>query len=254
VQTATDLCTNYLIFDNSQPPFDELEVREAFTRAIDKERYNNIVTDGKGVIANGLYPPGLPGYSPDVLPIPFDPDQARAALASSSYGGPEALPEIVLTTQGEGGDLFPSDAILLLMWEEVLGVKVVVELINYDSFLDEIYAGNHGQIIPLGWCADYPDPENFADFLFHTGADQNLAGYSNPDLDVMLEEARSMVDVADRLALYQEIEQVIIDDMPVAFLAHSRPYYLITKPYVNGFRTSPIGVAQLMNVTIDREK
>ena len=254
LQTARELCTTYVIFDNTQPPFDELEVREAFAKAIDRDRYNDVVTDGQGVIANGLYPPGLPGYNQDVRGIPFDPDQARAALASSSYGGAEGLPEIVLTTQGEGGDLYPSDAILLQMWEEVLGVKVVVEQINYESYLDEIYAGNHGQIIPLGWCADYPDPENFADFLFHSGADQNLAGYSNPDLDVLLEEARSMADVGERLALYQEIEQIIIDELPVAFLAHSRPYYLITKPYVDGYRTSPIGASQLMNVSIDRDE
>jgi ABC-type transport system substrate-binding protein len=139
------------------------------------------------------------------------------------------------------------------MWEEVLGVNVVVELIDYNSYLDQIHAGNHGQIIPLGWCADYPDPENFADFLFYSGAEQNLSGYSNPELDGMLENARSMTDIAARLALYQEIEQIIIDDMPVAFLAHSRPYYLVTKPYVQGYKTGPIGVAQLMNVSILRD-
>lgn len=254
VQTTSDLCTYQVTFDVTRPPFDELEVREAFTKAIDKDRYNDVVDEGKGVIANGLYPPGLPGFNPDVRSIPFDPDQARAALESSSYGGPEALPEIVLTTAGEGGDLYVSDAILLQMWEEVLGVTIVVEQIDYESYIDEIYAGNHGHIVTDGWCADYPDPENFADFLFHTGVEQNLSGYSNPELDVMLETARSMTDVDARLALYQEIEQIIIDDMPVAFLVHDRPFYLITKPYVSGFKTSLIGVAQLMNVSIVRDE
>jgi oligopeptide transport system substrate-binding protein len=175
-------------------------------------------------------------------------------LASSTYGGPEGLPEIVFTTSGEGGDLYPSDAILLQMWEEVLGVSIVVEQINYDSYLDEIHAGNHGHIIPLGWCADYPDPENFADLLFHTGFEQNLSGYSNSELDGLLETARSLTDINARLALYQEIEQIIVDDMPVAFLAHARPYYLVTKPYVQGIESSPIGVAQMMNVSILRQE
>ena len=254
VQSATELCTYYTLFDTTRPPFDDIKVREAFTKAIDKDRYNDVVYEGNGVIANGLYPPGLPGYTTDAQSIPFDPDQAQAALASSSYGGPDDLPEIVLTTSGEGGDLYPSDAILIQMWEEVLGVSIVVEQINYESYFDEIYAGNHGQIIPLGWCADYPDPENFADILFHTGAEQNLSEYSNPELDALLEEARSMTDVADRMALYQEIEQTIIDDMPAIFLAHSRPYYLVTKPYVSGYKVSPIGVSQLMNVSINRDE
>jgi oligopeptide transport system substrate-binding protein len=254
VQPVAGLCTSYVVYDVTQPPFDEFLVREAFTKAIDKDRFNDVVEEGKGVIANGVYPPGLPGFNPNVQPIPFNPDEARASLDASSFGGPDGLPEIVLTIAGEGGDLYPADAILLQMWEEVLGITIVVEQIDYESFYDEIYAGNHGQLMSLGWCADYPDPENFADLLFHSGSEQNLSGYSNSELDALLETARSMTDVEARLALYQEIEQLIIDDMPVVFLKHTRPYYLVTKPYVHGFVTNPIGVAQLMNVSIVRDE
>lgn len=140
------------------------------------------------------------------------------------------------------------------MWKEVLGVNIVVEQINFESYFDEIYSDNHGQLLSTGWCADYPDPENFADLLFHSDGEQNLGGYTNAELDTMLEEARSMTDIEARLALYQEIEQIIIDDMPVAFIKHVRPYYLITKPYVQGLTTNPIGVARLMNAYIDRDE
>ncbi len=254
VQPFSDLCTSYVVFDVTRPPFDDFKVREAFTKAIDKDRFNDVTEDGKGVIAKGLYPPGLPGYNQNVQPIPFNPDEARASLDASSFGGPNGLPEIVFTISGEGGDLYPADAILLQMWEEVLGISIVVEQIDYESFYDEIYAGNHGQLLSLGWCADYPDPENFADTLFHSGSEQNNSGYNNTELDAMLETARSMTDVEARLALYKDIEQLIIDDMPVAFLMHDRPYYLITKPYVLGFKTSPISVAQLMNVSIVQDE
>jgi oligopeptide transport system substrate-binding protein len=254
VQPVAELCTSYVVYDVTQAPFDELVVREAFTKAIDKDRFNDVVEEGKGVIANGLYPPGLPGYNPNVQPIPFNPAEARASLAASSYGGPDGLPEIVLTISGEGGDLYPDDAILLQMWEEVLGVSIVVEQIDYESYFDEIFAGNHGQLLSTGWCADYPDPENFADLLFHSGGEQNLSGYNKPELDTMLEAARNMTNVEARLALYQEIEQLIVDEMPAAFLKHSSPYYLITKPYVRGFMTNPIGVAQLMNVSIVQDE
>ena len=166
IQPVTGLCTTYVVYDVTQPPFEDKLVREAFTKAIDKERYNDVVSDGKGVIAEGLFPPGLPGYTPDVVGISYDPDSARSALAASSYGGADGLPTITLTIAGEGGDLYPSDAILLQMWNEVLGIDVVVEQLDYDSYFDEVYAGNRGQLLSTGWCADYPDPENFADFLF----------------------------------------------------------------------------------------
>ncbi len=254
VQPVAELCTSYVVYDVTRPPFDEFMVREAFTKAIDKDRFNDVVEEGKGVIAKGLYPPSLPGYNVNVQPIPFKPEEARASLEGSSFGGPDGLPEIVLTIAGEGGDLNTDDAILLQMWEEVLGITIVVEQIDYESFYDEIYAGNHGQLMSLGWCADYPDPENFADILFHSRSEQNISGYSNSELDALLESARSMTDVEARLALYQDIEQLIIDDMPVAFLKHRRPYYLISKPYVHGFETNPIGIAQLMNVSIVRDE
>ena len=253
VQPVHELCTYYVMYDLSRPPFDDMHVREAFTRSIDKERFNEVVYDNKGVIANGLYPPGLPGYNPDVHPIEYGPEGARAALTASSYGGFEGLPEIVFTTMGEGGDLSIDDALLIQMWEDTLGVTINVEQIDYDSFYDEIYAGNHGQILYLGWCADYPDPENFADLIFHTGNELNHGNYSNPELDELLESARVMQDIETRLALYQEIEQTIINDMPAAFIMHDRPSYLVTKPYVYGMETPPIGVAQLMNVWIERD-
>ncbi len=253
VQTVSELCTYYVVYDVTRPPFDELKVREAFTKAIDKDRFNDVVEEGKGVIAKGLYPPGLPGYNVNVQPVLFNPEQARTALESSSFRGPDGLPEIVLTSSGEGGDLYPDDAILLQMWEKVLGVNIKVEQIDSDNFFDEIYAGHHGQLMTLGWCADYPDPQNFADILLHSGSKMNHSGYSNPALDALLESARSPTDVDTRLQLYQEIEQLIIDDMPLAFLRHSRPYYMITKPYVHGFETSPIGVAQLMDISIFRD-
>lgn len=251
VQPLHELCTRYVVFDTSQPPFDDKLIREAFTKAIDRERYNEITQEGKGVIAKGLYPPGLPGYNNDVQPIPYDIDQSVSAFEASSYGSVDELPEIVITVSGEGGDLSTSDALLIQMWEEALGVTIRVEQIDYESFWDEVYAGNHGQILTLGWCADYPDPQNFADILFHTGSEMNHSKYSNPELDVMLEQARAMQDTSARLSLYQEIEQIIIDDMPVAFLMHeSRPLFLVQKPYVEGYFTTPIGIAQLMNVSI----
>jgi oligopeptide transport system substrate-binding protein len=252
IQQVSELCTYYVVFDVSQAPFDDALIREAFTKSIDRERYNEIVNEGEGVIAKGLYPPGLPGYNTELQPVEFDMAEAEQALASSSFGSAAALPEIVLTTAGEGTDLSPSDGILIQMWEEALGVSVQVEQIDYQSYMDEIYAGDHGQILTSGWCADYPDPENFADVLFHTGSSQNLSNYSNAALDAMLERARSLQDTTERIALYQEIEQIIVDDMPVAFLVHdSSPTYLLMKPYVQGYQTTPIGIAQLMNVWID---
>ncbi|MBW8010783.1 MAG: peptide ABC transporter substrate-binding protein [Chloroflexi bacterium] len=251
---VNSLCTSIIRFTVTQPPFEDLLVRKAFVQAIDLERYNEIVLEGEGVIARGLFPPGLPGYNPDTIPIGYDPDEARQSLSDSSYGGPEGLPEIVFTLSGSGSGISRGAALLIQMWEEVLGVTVSVEQINSESYFDEIYAGNHGQLISGGWCADYPDPENFADILFHSGTRQNLGNYSNPEVDALLDQARVELDVETRLALYRQIEQMLIDDAAGVFTLHSRAYYVVLKPYVMGYVPAPIGVANTMNLSIERDQ
>jgi len=254
VYPEASLCTSYFVLDVSRPPFDEPLVRQAFALAIDKNRYNDVVQEGKGVIAEGLFPPGLPGYNAELESDRYDPVKALEALQASAYGGATILPEIVFTTSGAGTDLSPSDALAIQMWEETLGVEITVEQIDYDSYSDQLYAEKHGQIVSFGWCADYPDPENFADILFYTGSKQNIGSYSNPSVDALLEEARSESDVEKRLALYQQIEQVIVDDIPAIFIEHTRTYYGVWKSYVRGYVSTPIGVAQNMNLWIEREE
>ncbi len=239
--SGVDLCTSYIAFDVSQPPFDDLNVRKAFTMAYDRQRYIDVALRGQALPAKGLYPPGLPGFNYDLKAIPYDPAQARALLAQSKYGGAENLPPIVYTNAGIGSYVSPSVAAAVNMWEENLGVKINIENIEYNYYYDQIYSGNHGQIISSGWCADYPDPENFADVLFHTGSSQNHGKYSNPALDQLLEEARVEQDVQRRIALYQQAEQMIVDDAPVIFTAHSLSYELV-QPYVKGYVFTPIDV------------
>jgi len=116
-----------------------------------------------------------------------------------------------------------------------------VENLEYNYYLDQIYSGSHGQLFGGGWCADYPDPENFADVLFHSQSSQNLGGYSNPDLDHLLEKARIERDVNRRIALYQRAEEIIVQDAPVLFTTHPLSFELV-KPYVKGYTFTPITV------------
>jgi len=123
----------------------------------------------------------------------------------------------------------------------VLGVSVTVENLEPNYYYDRIYSGEHGQLFGGGWCADYPDPENFADVLFYSASPQNTGRYANPTLDALLEAARVEKDVSKRIAMYQQAEQIIVNDAPVLFTAHSLSYVLV-KPYVKGYVFTPISV------------
>lgn len=236
------LCTDYINFDTSQAPFDDPKVRQAFSMAFDRQKYIDIVMLGKSLPAVGLYPPALPGYDTNVKGLEYDPEKARALLAESTYGGAGKLPGIIFTTSGYGSFDDPMSAALAQMWEQNLGVEITIESLEPDVYYDEIKAGHHGQMMSNGWCADYPDPQNFADVLFHSEAEMNQSNYSNPELDQLLEAARAEQDTGKRIAMYQEVERIIIAEAPALFLDHSIDYVLV-KPRVKGYVLTPISVA-----------
>lgn len=239
--SGVSLCTGFIHFDTTQPPFDDVNVRKAFSMAFDRDLYIDVVMRGKALPAVGPYPPGLPGFSYDLKGLEYDPAQARELLNASKYGGAAGLPPIVYTDAGIGNYVGLDISAMAEMWQQNLGVTITVENIEYDYFYDQIFSGNHGQLFSGGWCADYPDPENFADVLFHSGSEMNSGGYSNPTLDALLEQARVERDVTTRMNMYQQAEQIIVDDAPVLFTTHSLSYELV-KPYLKGFVFTPISV------------
>jgi oligopeptide transport system substrate-binding protein len=237
--TGVNLCTGYVTFDTNQPPFDDVKVRQAFSMAFDRQKYIDVVLSGRALPAIGIFPPGLPGFNIGLQGLPYDPERARQLLAESKYG--TNLPSIVYTDAGFGSSIGSDVAALAQMWQQVLGVEITVENLQPNYYIEKIYAGEHGQIFGGGWCADYPDPENFADVLFHTGSAQNSGNYSNPELDALLEAARVEQDVSKRIEMYQQAEQMIVNDAPVLFTIHSLSYRLV-KPYVKGYVFTPIDV------------
>lgn len=251
VHSSVDLCTSFVVFDSSQAPFDDPKVRQAFTMAFDRQKFIDVVYNGVGIPAKGLFPPALPGYSLELEGLDYDPVRARQLLAESRYGGPQGLPPIVFTDAGIGNDASATTAAMAQMWEQNLGVTITIENLDPNNYYDLVYSGYHGQMFDYGWCADYPDAENFADVLFHTGAPQNLGNYSNATLDALLEQARTEQDVEKRIQLYQQAEKIIVEDAAGLFTMHSISYVLV-KPYINGYVLTPIDVPLERYLSIDR--
>ncbi len=237
-------CTTYLGFNTRVVPFDNPQVRLAFNLALDRERLIEALYRGEALPANAILPPGMPGYQ--TRPgYAYAPDEARALLVGAGYS---QLPKLTLLAAGfqEADSL--STAVITL-WQEALGVEIEVQLVEPYTYLDELYAGRMGHLFVSGWCADYPDPENFLDVLFHSQSSQNLGGYRNPELDALLETARSEPDVERRLALYQTVETRLLADAPVALIAHGLTSVLV-KPRLQGYILTPIGVTQWQHVAL----
>lgn len=238
---------NYVGFNVTRAPFDDPLVRRAFVMGLDREGLIEVVFDGKVDTAKGLLPPGLPGYNEALESLPYDPAAAKAALAASKYAG-DAFPEVVFTTAGFGG--VPADLQFMIdEWQRNLGVTVSVRTLDPDAYYYAL-ANEIDNLFDYGWIADYPDPQNFLDVLLHSSSVENNVGhYANAKYDQLIEDARTERDQARRMELYQEAEQILVNDAAIIPLYHA-PDYVLTKPYVQGFTIGPLGIPLLHNVVI----
>jgi ABC-type transport system substrate-binding protein len=247
---APTLSTFYVGLNNKIPPFDDPKVRQAFNYAIDKDVLANVVLRKTRVPAEGILPPKMPGYNPELNVYDFDVEKAKELIAESRYGSVDKLPDITLTTSGAGSEPGTVATAVIGMLKQNLGIDVSVELVESAVYFSEVGEGKY-QMFVLGWSADYPDPQDFLDILFHSKSANNHTNYSNPEVDRLLEEARVEQDHDKRMQLYQRIERMIVEDAPWIPLFHNAEYWL-TKPYVKGMVYPPAVVPRLKYVWLEQ--
>ena len=176
-------------------------------------------------------------------------EKAKQLIRDSECGGVDNLPSITLTTLGWGAEISSGLEAVISEWRNNLGVEVEVRQLEPQRFLYNL-TEEKDEMFYLGWIADYPHPQNFLDVLLHGGAKNNYGEYSNPEVDALLDRANVELDGEVSLALYQQAEQMIVDDAASLPLWFGENYVLI-KPYVKGYELSPMGFALLNKVSIE---
>ena len=251
LHTGPGMCTSTIGLNNRLPPFDDLRVRQAFNYALDKERLIETFSNGNALVAKGSLPPGMPGYGGLTGDgYAFDPEKARQLIADAGYADAADLGILTFSTQGYG-DVGPYITAVITLWEETLGVTIEPVMLDPFTYYEQLYAGNIGHFYTSGWCADYPDPQNFLEVLYHSESRQNIGGFSNEAIDDLLDEARIEPDAQKRIELYQEVERRIVDQAPVVFTSHGLAAVLVS-PDLDGYVLTPIGVPQWHRVAVQR--
>ncbi|MBI2958492.1 MAG: peptide ABC transporter substrate-binding protein [Chloroflexi bacterium] len=232
--------TSYLGFDLAQPPFDDVKVRQALNLAIDRDAIATRVLRDLVVPARGILPPGFPGYDPARPGLRYDLEKARQLLAESKYGpDPRKLPRMTLAVPGTlGAAVGPELQAVLANWRDSLGVTVEIQQIEFATFLRDL-RDHRLQMFALAWVADYPDPQDFLDLLFHSSSLNNETRYRNPEVDRLLETARTERDESVRFGLYRKAEETIIDEAPWAPLWHPGSGVVLIKPQVKDYLLLP---------------
>ena len=231
-------CTFAVMFHQLKEPFTDPKVRQAFAQSYDREAWVKDVLQGLGAPTLTWIPPGYPGYDKDEKRWGFNVEEAKKALAESKYGSVDKLPPIKLTFSDTPRNRTRNEW-LAQNWKKNLGVDLKLDPVDpttYTALTKDIKTAP--QTFILGWCADYPDPQNWLSVYWKTGAFGERIGFSNKDLDKLMDQADANPDPKARMEQYAKAQKDLIGGMPVAMAWNNVNTYLV-KPWVTGYKTYP---------------
>jgi oligopeptide transport system substrate-binding protein len=212
--------TSYISFDLDAEPFNDVNVRRALYYAVDREELTSTVLRDIAIPAGSILPPGYPGYNEEIVDqAVFDPELAAQYLADAGFPGGEGFPEIEIWIREEGGyngAIIPAMAqYLQAEFGEHLGITVSIRSLPGADWMAGLREKtNNIFIAPYEY--DYLDPSNFYGIFFNGGRH----GYFIPEYDALVAQADSESDWDTRYELYQQAEQIMIDQGLIIPLVH----------------------------------
>ena len=229
----------YLGFNTQVKPFDDRRVRQAFNYAVNKEVIVQEITHMDSLPATGVLPPGMPGHDPDLQGYDYQPEKAKRLLAEAGYPDGIGFPVVQLWSNHTAASTKAELAAYQRYLAE-LGVQVEIRFApDWPTFKEMLKQGQL-PMFRLLWSADIPDPDNMLSPLLHSTSPTNRTFYRNPLVDQLLEQARQKLPYAQRIALYREVERIIMDDAPW-IAQHYEALDRLYQPYVQGVEISLLG-------------
>lgn len=230
LRLTTILATNFVRFNCTRPPFDDVRIRRAIELAIDREALCRFVYRGAERPARSLVPPSLPLYSPPTGE-PESVETALALLAAAGHPRGVGLPEIELLHSADDTERAVAEAIAARLRDQ-LGLTVRPAPQEFRVFLDSQRKLKY-QMCLATWIGDYPDPSNFLD-LFTSDSSANRTGWQDPQYDALLGAAAATSEPALRATRLAEAERLLMQRGPIAPISFRGQANLID-PDIMGF-------------------
>jgi len=233
----------FLRFNVTRPPFTDARVRRALSLAIDREAITRNVLRGGQIPARSFTPPDLAGYTARAS-VPTDYAAARRLLAEAGYPEGRGLPDINLQVRNDQHQPAVAE-VLQALWKKELGISLTISQLEQKTWVQN--QQNLGYTLSgAGWIGDFVDPVTFLD-LFVTGGGNNWTGWSSAAYDELIASAGRATDPAARFEFFQQAEDLLLTEAPVAPVFFGVRNYLI-HPSVRGWEASLLGQHQYKKV------
>jgi peptide/nickel transport system substrate-binding protein/oligopeptide transport system substrate-binding protein len=232
-QGVGDFRVDYLFFDVTSAPFDDLKVRQAFSHIVNRDAIKQQILGPIGNPAFSFLAPGFPASNMEELASiqEFNPETAKELLAEAGYPDGEGFPKQELWLRAPTPVDSAVAGAIASMLKEHLNIDVEIRPQDQKTFTDALNA--EPTEILFGYVSygmDYLDPSNMLGVWLSGGRHS----WVNEDYDAKVKEATTFLgDDAERIAMFQEAEQILVEDVPGVFVYYRTPVQLI-KPYVAG--------------------
>ena len=250
IEYVEQFTTQFITLNTEIPPLDNVLVRRAINHAINRDKWTRVAahyaTHGEGAL-----PRILPGFNPALRGYEYNPDKARQRLRESGVTLPlhtvlwHALDEPTrFLAQGTQGDL------------SRVGIEVELKPVTFAELVTAVGVRRHVPMAVIGWGVSIPDPIDMLGTQFNgrtraSASTSNFAFYENAAVDGLLDLAAPEINLTRRYALYQQAEQVIVEDAPWVFL-NFRNLYSLRQPWLKGPLMDPLWSYRLDRVWIEK--
>jgi peptide/nickel transport system substrate-binding protein len=246
VQVVTQETTDYYLlgFNTQVAPFDNLQVRQALSLAIDRAAVLEAVFFGEGFVSGPIVPT-LGDWATPVEELPLyqlDRERATALLAEAGLADGFEFSITVSPFYPE----FVNIALVLQQQLAEVGITVTLDQVEWGTFIDRWSNRDFQSFVSFNGSGNDPDRAIYP--AFHTGGSVNAFQFSDPAIDALLEEGRSTVDAAARREIYQQADKAIAEAAPAIFL-FTRTAYFALRDTVQGFEPSPVDTWETLKRT-----
>jgi len=241
------LSLNYIGFNTDKEPYDDARVRRAITMAINIQEMIDGIVEGAGTRAIGPISEAVVGFHPGLDPLPYDPEMAAELLADAGY------------EDGFSTTLWTNDNPTRIAIAEIvqnnlapLNIDVEIEVLEWGAYLDQTAEGLHDMFI-LGWVTVTGDADYGMYALLHSsnvGAAGNRAFYRDDEVDDYLDRGRREADPQERVELYHDVQEILIDDAPMVNLYHPQ-WMIAVGSNVSGYSHHPDNAMLINDVVIE---
>ena len=216
----------YLGFNLKRKPFDDIRVRQAINYAINKQELIDGVLLGLGEPVSSPYKPGTRWTNHELKPYPYDVQKAIALLKEAGYADHDGdgildkdgkpLTFEMLTNQNKQREM---SAVLIQRRLKEIGIDARIRVLEWASFIGRFIKTGEFDAVVLGWSLSL-DPDQYS--IWHSSQQApgqfNFIGYSNPQVDKLLEQGRLELDIEKRTKIYHEFARLLQEDSPIVYL------------------------------------